>query len=136
MMMMIGDFPLSGEFKGTNSVYNNDDFPPRKYFHGRSNDIGEDSNHFPTKTNIPLSDHGPTIEDQVLGHSSETTQDGGHYLIKCHSNVEYSDSEDDIPFSDEDIPTYMDDDIPVNTMEPILINTLFVTRTRNTSISF
>jgi hypothetical protein len=31
-----------------------DDFPSSEYFHGRSNDIGEDGNHFSSDFDIPL----------------------------------------------------------------------------------
>jgi hypothetical protein len=119
------NFPPSGEFNGIDSVQDDDDFSSSEDLHGRSNDIGEDGNHFPTEFDIPLNDEirnedddGPRNEDHVLSHSSATIQ-GGHSLVGSPNNVEYDYSEDDIPPSEEDILDREDDDIPINIMETI-----------------
>ena len=61
-----------------------DDFPSSEYFHGRSNDIGEDDNHFSSDFDIPLmnkiinEDDGPRNEDHVLNHSVATNEGDRH----------------------------------------------------------
>jgi hypothetical protein len=110
MLLMMKTFLQVEEFNGIDSVQDDDDFPSSEDLHGRSNDIGEDGNHFPTEFDIPLSDEisnedddGPRNEDHVLSHSSVTIQGGQHSLVGSPNNVEYDYSEDDIPPSDEDI---------------------------------
>ena len=85
-------------------------------FHSRSNDIGEDGNHFPTKCDIPLrydifceDGDGPRNKDYVLSHSSATIQGSQDSLIGSPNGLDYY-TENDIPLSDEDIPESEDDE--------------------------
>jgi len=94
--MMMKNFPRSGEFDDVDSVQNDDDFSSSQELHGRSNDIDEDSNHFPIEFNISLNgeiknenDDGPRNEDHVLSHQSVTIWGGQHSLVWSPSNVEY-----------------------------------------------
>jgi hypothetical protein len=53
-MTMIGKFSPSENLNGIDSLMGDDDFPSSEYFHGRSNDIGEDGNHVSIDFYIPL----------------------------------------------------------------------------------
>jgi hypothetical protein len=64
-----------------------DYFPSSEYFHGRSNDIGEDVNHVSSDFYIPLvidiinEYDGPRNEDHFLNHLAATNQGDQHSLV-------------------------------------------------------
>jgi hypothetical protein len=99
-----------------------DDFPSSEYFHGRSNDIGEDGNHVSSDFNIPLMNEtineydGPRNYDHVLNHSTATNQGDGHSLFQSADNVFL-----DIPFGDEENPSSEDNEI-VETLQRNIVS--------------
>jgi hypothetical protein len=79
--------------------------------HGRSNDIGEDGNHFSSDFDIPLineiiNEDGPGNQDHVLNDSGATNQGDRHSLVRSPHNALY-----DISPSDEEISSSEDDEI-------------------------
>jgi hypothetical protein len=105
-----------------------DDFTSSEYFHGRSNGIGEDGNHFssdyyiPFMNNIINEDDGPRNEYHVLNHSTATYQGDRHSLVQSPDNVFL-----DIPSGDEENPS-SEDDFIVDTLQ---INIVSRTMTRH-----
>ena len=103
------------------SLMGDDDFPSSEYFHGRSNDIGEDGIHFSSEFDIHIineiineDDDGPRNEYHVLSHSAATNQGDCHSLVRSPDNVFL------------DIPSSEDDEI----MDTLQRNIVSRTRTR------
>jgi hypothetical protein len=121
------DILVREEFNGIDSLKSDDDFPSSEYFHGRSNDIGEDGSLFSSDFNIPLInkiineyDDGPRNEDHVHNHSTATNQGDSLSLVRSPDNVFL-----DIPSSDNEISSSEDDAI-VETLQRSIVS-----RTRN-----
>jgi hypothetical protein len=122
-----GKFSPSENLNGIYSLMGDDDFPSTEYFHGRSNDIGKDGNHFSSDFDIPLINKiineydGPRNEYHILNHSYPTNQGNRHSLVQSPDNVLL-----DIPSGDEENPSSEDGEI----VETLQRNIVSRTRTR------
>jgi hypothetical protein len=83
-----GKLSPSENLNDIDSLKGDDDFPSSEYFHGISNHIGEDGNHFFSDFDIPLidkiineDDDGIKNDDHVLNHLVATNQGGRHSLV-------------------------------------------------------
>jgi hypothetical protein len=104
-----------------------DYFPSSEYFHGRSNDIGEDGNNVSSDFHISLmneiinEDDGPWNEYHVLNNSAAINQGDQHSLVQSLDNVFL-----DIPSSDKENHSSEDDEI----VESLQLNIVSRTKTR------